>query len=331
MVTLVKHVAKTGKITWKAKVRKKGFPTCTKTFDSKSAALNWSQTAELTSLAPDLPPERLADRVSVGDVLTRYRDTVTPQHRGAVFETDRINAILGHAVCKLPMSHLRTSALAAWRDWRLLQVSNGTVLRELVIIRAAINRARAEWDIGLKESPLDKLVKPKTPEPRDRRLRDGEESRLYDACRKARNTYLAPSIRFAIETAMRQGELVGLRWPDIDFTRRVARLAMTKNGKPRVVPLSTRAVEVLMSLPRTTEYVFEGLRTYSLKHAFVRLTRRAGIVDLKFHDLRHEAISRFVERGLNLIEVAAISGHSGLDMLKRYTHLRPEDIALKLG
>lgn len=106
---------------------------------------------------------------------------------------------------------------------------------------------------------------------------------------------------------------------------------MTKNGRSRVVPLSSRAIEIIQSLPQDTERVFQGFSTYSVKHAFVRLVARQRLHDLHFHDLRHEAISRLVERGLNIMEVAAVSGHQTMQMLKRYTHLRPEDIALRLG
>ncbi len=198
-------------------------------------------------------------------------------------------------------------------------------------MRAAIARARSEWGIDLRECPFSKVSKPKAPEPRETRLRDGEEDRLIAGCAGARNIYFKPAIEFALETAMRQDEIVGLEWAQVDLGRRTARLLMTKNGTSRIVPLSTRAVEILIGLPRDTKYVFQGLQSFSIKHAFVRFTKRTGLVDLHFHDLRHEAISRLVEKGLNLLEVAAISGHKTMDMLKRYTHLRAEDLALKLG
>jgi integrase len=330
MATIVKHVHATGRTTYKVKVRRKGYPTKTQTFDTKADAAAWARSVEVAMDAGTAPTNRNAERSTLADVLTRYRDEVTPQHRGRVFETERINALLKHPMAALAMSEVNTSVLAAWRDARLTTVSSGTVLREIVIVRAAVNRARAEWGIDI-PCPFKHLTKPKAPEPRDRRLGPGEERRLYEACAAMRNTYIQPAIAFALETAMRQGEIVGLLWANVDLLKRTARLPITKSGKSRTVPLSTRAVAILSSLPRTTDFVFEGLRTYSIKHGFGRLTRRAKLPDLHFHDLRHEAISRLVERGLNLFEVAAISGHKTMDMLKRYTHLRAEDIALKLG
>jgi integrase len=173
---------------------------------------------------------------------------------------------------------------------------------------------------------------------RCRRLQDGqsggesEEIRLLKACREARNSYLLPILRLALETAMRQGELVNLRWEHIDLTRRITYLPDTKNGEARTVPLSTAAIKVLHSLPRSmTGQVFPGLTTEAVKRAFARAVRRAGIEDLRFHDLRHESTSRLFERGLNIMEVASITGHKDLRMLRRYTHLKAEDLARKLG
>jgi integrase len=131
---------------------------------------------------------------------------------------------------------------------------------------------------------------------------------------------------------MRQGELVNLRWEHIDLTRRITYLPDTKNGEARTVPLSTAAIKVLHSLPRSmTGQVFPGLTTEAVKRAFARAVRRAGIEDLRFHDLRHESTSRLFERGLNIMEVASITGHKDLRMLRRYTHLKAEDLARKLG
>jgi integrase len=131
---------------------------------------------------------------------------------------------------------------------------------------------------------------------------------------------------------MRQSELVGLKWKNIDFQRRTAFLPHTKNGESRSVPLSAEALNVLGNLPRSISGdVFPGLTTTAVKKAFTRATRRAEIEDFHFHDLRHEATTRLFERGLNIMAVAAITGHKDLRMLQRYTHLKAEDLARKLG
>ena len=131
---------------------------------------------------------------------------------------------------------------------------------------------------------------------------------------------------------MRQGELIRLCWEHIDLNRRTAHLPDTKNGEARTVPLSTTAIRVLRALPRSLHgQAFSGSTTEAIKRAYIRAVRRAGIEDLRFHDLRHEATTRLFEKGLNIMEVASITGHKDLRMLRRYTHLKAEDLARKLG
>ena len=179
-------------------------------------------------------------------------------------------------------------------------------------------------------NPVSAVRKPKKPRGRDRRLEGDEEARLLEVA----DSPFAELISLAIETAMRSGELRALKWPRIDLNARTAALHETKNGERRVVPLSSRAVEVLGGLQRHSEgeKVFPSLTTVDVvTNKFRRLCKKAGVTGLRFHDLRHEATSRFFERGLNMMEVAAITGHKDLAMLKRYTHLRAEDLALKLN
>ncbi|KIM00530.1 Shufflon-specific DNA recombinase [Paramagnetospirillum magnetotacticum MS-1] len=141
-------------------------------------------------------------------------------------------------------------------------------------------------------------------------------------------------IILAIETGMRRGEQLSMRWADIDLDRRVVHLSMTKNGSPRDVPLSTLAVETLRGLyaasDRHPEVVF-NVSPNAVRLAWNRLRIRAGIPDINFHDLRHEGVSRLFEKGFDMMEVATISGHKTLSMLRRYTHLRAEDLAQRLG
>jgi integrase len=145
---------------------------------------------------------------------------------------------------------------------------------------------------------------------------------------------LKPLIILALETSMRRGELLGLRWEHIDFERRVAHLPLTKNGDSRDVPLSLRATGALQSLISATrrhpDRVFP-MTGNAVRLAFERLRERVGMNDFHFHDLRHEAVSRLFEKGLNVVEVSTISGHKELRMLQRYTHLRAADLVARLG
>lgn len=198
------------------------------------------------------------------------------------------------------------------------------------ILKHCISVARSEWGIEIKANPFDIIKLPPLGEGRDRRLKAGEWELIKFSAPKARNRLLLPIIEWAIETGMRQGEILGLRWENIDLDIRLAFLPLTKNGSSRKVPLSLRAVAILSELHRDQGLVFPVDRK-TLYSAWSSLMGRTAIEGLRFHDLRHEAISRFFERGLSLPEVAAISGHKSYKMLFRYTHMKPEEIALKLN
>ena len=165
------------------------------------------------------------------------------------------------------------------------------------------------------------VKKPQPKRGRERRLSEQEHTLLLRSCSKSKNHWLTPLVTIAIETGMRRGELLSLAWEDVNLNLRVAHLNMTKNGSKRNVPLSSKAITLLRSLPHDISgYVFP-LTVASLRGLWNGACRRAGITDLHFHDLRHEATSRFFEKELNVMEVATILGHKDLRMLQRYTHL----------
>lgn len=168
---------------------------------------------------------------------------------------------------------------------------------------------------------------------RSRRLTGDEEQRLLDGCNGGKIPYFRTLIILAIETGVRRGELLGLQWADVSHNRRVISLSMTKNGASREVPLSQRAFDTLMDWKSRAEIhqatVFP-MSPGALEQAWRRLLARSGVTALRFHDLRHEGVSRLFERGLNVIEVSTISGHRELRMLKRYTHLSADDLVSRL-
>ena len=167
--------------------------------------------------------------------------------------------------------------------------------------------------------------------PRERRLKIGEQDLLIKECSVSKNVWLKPVVLLALETAMRRGEVLTLKWENINLSQQTCHLPMTKNGSSRNVPLSLDAISILNDLARSFDGRVFPISNTSLRGLWNRACRRAGITDLHFHDLRHEATSRFFEKGLNVMEVATITGHKDLRMLQRYTHLRAEDLAKKLG
>ncbi|GEP07526.1 integrase [Methylobacterium oxalidis] len=317
---------------WQAAVRRKGAQPRSKSFDTRADAERWARSleAELDRNGA-LPDTRPAENTTLAQILVRYRDEVSPNKRSHVSEISRINAILRRPICHRTLALLSTADLAAYRDERLKAVAPATVIRELSTISHAIDTARREWGIHLAQNPCRLVRRPSPPRGRTRRLEGGEEQLLLAAADKGRVRYLRPLIVLAIETGMRRGELLSLLWEHIDLEKRVAHLPMTKNGVPRDVPLSTRAVETLRGLQTGESATVFTAAPNAVRLAWERLTRRVGLQDLHLHDLRHEAVSRLFEKGLNVAEVASISGHRELRMLARYTHLRAADLAGRLG
>jgi integrase len=179
--------------------------------------------------------------------------------------------------------------------------------------------ARNEWGIPLLENPLDRLKLKAPSQRRERRLAPGEWERLLGAARLTRNPWIEPIMRLALATAMRRGEILAIESNHVSLDKRCLLIPVTKNGHARTIPLTADAIRVLEELPRVQGRLFP-VAGNAFRLAWIRLRNRAGLNDLRFHDLRHEAISRFFELGLNASEVALISGHNDMRMLFRYTH-----------
>lgn len=318
---------------WQARVIRRGQPAQARTFGSKQDAERWARSVETEIDRGSYASRNEADRTTLGEVIARYCAEVTPGMRSARDDLIRLNALQRHRLCANAMSHLTPAKVAAFRDQRLHQVQPGTVIRELAYLSGIINHARREWGIHC-TNPVALVKKPEAPQGRDRVLSVAEEARLLAALVPSgrRSPWVLPIVELALQTAMRRGELLGLRWGDLRLAERVAVLQLTKNGDRRVVPLSTGAVRVLGALPRSLhdDRVFP-IQAAAMAKAFDRAGARAGLSGLRFHDLRHTAITRMAAKLPNVIELAAVSGHRSLRMLQRYYHPNPQDLAAKLG
>ncbi len=331
MGTITKNTHKNGTVTFQAKCRRKGFPTQSKTFRDRKDAERWERATERAFDLGELPKASEAPTnglYTLADVLRRYRDEVSPDHRGGALEQLKINVWLRQEFVKTPLDKLTATVTAAWRDARLKEVKPGTVSREMNLLFGAINKARAEWGCPIPEC---KVARPKSPPHRDRVLTEEEEVALLCTARLSVNEHLAAAIEFALATAMRAGEIINLLWTDIDWKKSTCRVREAKNGTPRDVPLSTRALAVLLSLGRSTGRIFSRLTSDTLKHLFARLVKRCELDNLHFHDLRHTSITRYARAGLNPLKLAVISGHKDIRMLARYTHLKAEELVGEMG
>lgn len=335
-----------------AKIRQAGQRPISKTFDTKSDAKRWAREVErdLDRGAINVAAT-LAEKTRFNDLVERYSREVTPSKKGANDEHRRLAMFSRSGLADLYLVNITPQMVADWRDARLEEVSAPTVNRELNILSHVFTMADKEWGIAANwGNPVSRIRRPKESNEsrhgRDRRLTGNEESRLLAAAQeieedgwRAADRYgstppipLADIIELAIETAMRRSEILGLRSSAINLANKTLTLTETKGDERRVVPLSRAAIQIIeRQPPRLDDRVWPPMHSGSITRAFHKACRRADIRDLRFHDLRHEAVTRLFEKGLDIMEVAAVSGHRDLRMLKRYTHHRAERIAKLLG
>jgi integrase len=315
---------------WHVQVRKRGYPPETRTFSTKTAAQKWATLIEAEMARGMFVSRTEAECTTLDEVLDRYAAEVLPTKRSQAPELSRIRTLREH-FGRFHLASLTSTKISEFRDVRSSQVSAQTVIHEINLLNRVLKTATMDWGIALPAGLPTALVrKPTRPRGRDRRVSAHEIATIIE---HSESPFIRDAITLAVETALRRRELCELRWEHIDFSKRTAYIPddTAKTGVARHIPLSTIAFNTLRLMPRNLSgRVFE-LAPDSISQAFERACRRAKVVGARWHDLRHEAASRLFERNLNVMEVASITGHKTLDMLKRYTHLRAEDLAKKLA
>ena len=314
---------------WQAIVRRKGYPNISKTFDLRKDAEKWARQQERSIDSDQWVDRTEAQQTTFGDVLGRYAKEISSAKRGADVEIIRINALRRTKLAKHSAAAISGQLLSQWRDQRLTEVSGSTVTRELQIMSHVFNVAIREWGFGLHSNPVSFVRKPSVEKARDRVLNELEREALITACAKCRNPWIKPLVIFALETAARRGEILGLIWNNVDLEKRTAKLS-GKTGS-RTVPLSSNCCAVLRDLPRSIDGRVFPVTVQALKQAYQRSVMRAGIDDFTFHDLRHDALTRLAKLGLSILELRAISGHTTANMLQRYVSIDAAELAGKLA
>lgn len=333
---------------WQVRVRRKGQPVQSKSFKTKTEGEVWARAVESKMDSGSFVSFSAAERTTFREVASQFTTDFAPYHyRGAAWR--RKLARLTDRLGDYALTAITPPVVSRYRDDRMKdmdprytksvpkRISPATVKSEIDLLSKVLDVATKEFGIPLPMgNPVKSIRKPKSSRGRDRRLTGPEWGSLEAECRASRNPWLLPAMNLAVETAMRQGELLQLEWSAIDKKRHLALLldpSKIKTEEPRAVPLSSRAMAVIDALPcRLREKRLFPIGKATLYGAFKAACRRAGIRDFSWHDLRHEALSRLAERGdLSVLELAAVSGHKTLQMLKRYTHLQAEKLAAKLG
>ncbi len=385
MAVISKRVTDKGEERWQAKVRRKGWPPTSKVFIRKADAEAWARAVEREMDLGAFVQRDDAERTTFQEAVDRYKREVLPTKRAQVQPRYMLDRLCEH-FGRYALASISPAMLASYRDDRLKLVSAQTVVHELGLISRVLKACQLDWGIALPQGiPTTLIRKPRVSNARERRLEGQEEALLLEFL--AAKPYPRVAVLLAMETAARQSELISMTWNDVDLRRRVVRLRgvggrETKSGDDfRDVPLSSRALEVLSSLP----HHIDGGRVFPISQNALRLSwdralasaRRAHLhrqlakkleaegidgerevralifkkrqplartvqlladlekrdrtlVDLHFHDLRHEATSRLAEK-LQMHELMKVTGHKTSSMLSRYYHPRAEDLAAKLG
>lgn len=344
-------ITKRGQYQWQAKIRREGHKQVSKTFNTRADAEAWARHIENEMDRGIFVSRVEAESTTLADALDRYEREITPKKKGATQEKTRIARWRKSDLGARYLATIKGKDLAAFRDARRAAgKAENTIRLDLALISHLYETARKDWGMESLINPSRNIKLPTGSKQRDRRLHGQEQTFLLHALQVSSQPIARSIAEIAIETGMRQGEILRLTWENINFTKKTAFLADTKNGESRTVPLSTKALAALNTIPRSNDggKLF-GLSQDRLIRTFQRACRVGRenymehckttnesidpnfLVDLRFHDLRHEATTRFFEIGLDIMEVASISGHKSLSMLKRYTHLRAEDLAKKLG
>lgn len=322
---------------WQARVHRKEHKPIVQSFNSKADAVKWARNIESQLDLGILAPKQVMPRLM--PIVERYVEEVTPTKKGELQERYRANQFRKTKLADMQLDKITGEVVAQYRDARLKDVSANTVRLELAFLSVVFEQCCKEWGLAV-SNPVRQVRMPKAGKARQRRLEAGEEDALLEACKASRAHYLHSFVVLAIETGMRSSEMLGMRWEHANLNNRTVFLPDTKNGSTRTVPLSTRALNAIHALPRAINGRIFSSGYHSIHNAFKLAVTKAQATQpdsetflrgLRFHDLRHEAVSRLFEKGLNPIEVGMVSGHKTLSMLQRYTHLRAETLVAKLA
>ena len=335
MASIQERKSKDGSTHFRVQVRKKGHPTISETFKRKTDAKRWAAQTE-TEIDQGRHFKTIeAKRHTLGEAIDRYIETVLPtKPKSLKAQSRHLNwwkAIVG----SYTLADITPVIIAECRD-RLLQeeTSRGklrqpaTVVRYMAALSHLFTISTNEWG-WTEDNPCLKVKKPKEPRGRVRYLSDNERENLLSSCKKSSCDALYPIVITALATGMRYAEIMHIKWDDIDFERGRVLLEQTKNGERRVVPLSSKIIEILsiyrLSFTRgDSVLVFPGRnpsKPLDIRKPWGLAIEQAQITDFRFHDLRHSAASYLAMNGATVPEIAEILGHKTLQMVQRYTHL----------
>lgn len=335
MATIQERKSNDGKIMYRVQVRLKGHPTESATFERKTDAKKWAQQTETAIREGRHFKTREAKKHTVADLIDKYIKSVLPTKPKSE-ETQKVQLLWWKdAIGPYTLADVTPAMIGECRDKLLTEKSvrgmvrsPATTVRYMAAFSHALSVAVNEWG-WLEDSPMRKVKKPKEPRGRVRFLSDEERERLLTAAKKSRNKYLYPVTLLAISTGMRFGEIMNLKWSDVDLKRQCVILHDTKNGERRCVPVVKLANAVLTELSKVKlkdavllfPSTSDPKSPTKLRSSWQSALNSAQVENFRFHDLRHSAASYLAMNGATLAEIADVLGHKTLAMVKRYAHI----------
>lgn len=339
MASIEKRTTDDGETSYRVKVRIKGFPVQTATFERVTDAKKWAQSTESAIRENRHFKTSEAKRHTLAELLDRYaRDVLPTKPKTAPFQARQLNwwkAEIG----SYALADVTPALIVQYRDKLAAGITvrgkprnPATVNRYLAVLSHAFTVAVKEWQ-WLDDTPMRKVTKGREARGRVRFLSDDERPRLLKACKESPNAYLYPVVVLALSTGMRSGEIMGLTWDVVDLNQGYAILHETKNGERRRVAITGHALDQLKEISKVrridSKLLFPSKETspqkpqkgMDLRAPWLAALKVAGIEDFKFHDLRHSAASYLAMNGASLAEIAEVLGHKTLQMVKRYAHL----------
>ena len=312
---------------WQALIRKKKYQGQTsKTFSSKAAAKLWANAVESSFKTPfklDLKPPQI-----FREAIDLYIQGPLQDHRSGANEQYPLKVLANSWLGGVLLEELSIRHFALWRDERLSKVKPNTIMRELRVLRVLLDWAKDELDCQLSSNPARALKVRGTSDARSPFITPSQQKSLLIALDQSRNPNHKRLTQLALATGMRRSELLSLKWDDLDLDNKLVHLSRKDcaatgiQTSQRIVPLSPQSIELLRRYPKTSNKVIE-LSVGAARHGFSRARTIAGLPNLRFHDLRHIAISTMWSEGMNALEISAASGHKDLRMLMRYSHYQP--------
>lgn len=335
MAAIEKRQNKDGTATYRVKVRLKGYPTQSATFERLTDARRWVQDTESAIREGRHFKTAKAKKHTLGELIEKYTREILDLSSSNTYNQRLYLKYWKAELGDYLLADVTTTLISESRN-KLIGSKNSygkkrsltSANRYTTSLGHVFTIAIRQWEM-LESNPVQRIQKLKEPRGRVRFLTDEERSALLGACKRSENPHLYKIVVLALSTGARKSEILNLKWKDVNLSRGQITLHETKNGERRAMYLKGYAQELIQAHAKVrrldSEYVFPSEQKkdqpIDIRTAWENAEKNAELEDFRFHDLRHSAASYLAMNGASLSEIAEVLGHKTLQMVKRYAHL----------